>query len=307
MRTTRPRRPAGRAAFTLIELMVVVGLILLLAVLAVMFAPGALDSERAAQGASRLQGWLTTAKQRAVLDRAPRGVRLLLPPTTTAPPNNYYVTQVQYIEQPEDFISSVVNGVPGTVTTSVNSSGQQTATFSPQVDLTGGSTNPGLYPVQAGDYIEFLRSGLVHQITNVSPPTITLFSTLPQQITTATDQFRIIRAPRVLGEEPQEMPTNIAIDLNQTLSGQFAVPMPPVNGNNNAIDILFGPTGAVLTNTGSDRIILWVRDVTQNTAFDGNPTLIVVYLRSGLIAAYPVNTNPGQTSNGLPYPYFFVP
>jgi hypothetical protein len=169
------------------------------------------------------------------------------------------------------------------------------------VDLTGGNgANTNLYPVQPGDYIEIQRCGLVHLITSVTSTgatssTVTLASPVPQAITTATTVFRIIRAPRVVGEEPLDMPNNIAIDLNT--NGTYSNPLP---GGSGGIDILFSPSGAVLSNTGSDRLILWVRDITLPNVTDGAPTLIVTYLRSGLIASYQVNPNGAN-------PYSFVP
>jgi hypothetical protein len=85
-----------RAAYTLIELMVVVGLIVLLATLTVAVANSSLiDSYKIVGGADRISGWLLTAKQRALRDKTPVGVRLL---RDTENPN--FIRQAQLVEMP---------------------------------------------------------------------------------------------------------------------------------------------------------------------------------------------------------------
>src|SRR5947209_3387422 len=99
-----------RRGFTLVELMVVLALIAILGSLTVAFMPSAANQERESRAATLLQGWLNVAKQRALRDQAPRGVRLIMAPANTvtfggvSPPN--IVVQCQYIEQPEDFWNS---------------------------------------------------------------------------------------------------------------------------------------------------------------------------------------------------------
>jgi type II secretory pathway pseudopilin PulG len=290
-----PRRSLG---FTLIELLVVMALFIALATLAILVVPQAMDSQRGSQGGVRLQGWLMTAQQRAVLDRAPRGLRLLPDPSGSG-----LVSQVQYIEQPDDFTG-------GTVVTPMSNGQPQLNALQFTVDLTGGQPNDStLWPVQPGDYVEVMGSGLMHIISQPSrtlpsggvvPPYVYMDSPLPQAITTATTQYRIVRAARVLGDEPMEMPSNVAINLNT--NGQYGNPVPP--GPNGAVDILFSPKGEVLSNTGNPRIILWVHDTTLGSPALGSPTLIVVYPRSGQIAAYDVNTDPNYAGGN---PYAFVP
>jgi prepilin-type N-terminal cleavage/methylation domain-containing protein len=279
----------SRAGFTLVELLVVISLVLVLASLALLVVPQAMDNQRASQGGVRVQGSLITAQQRAVLDRAPRGVRLLQDA-------NGLVTRIQFIERPDDFTG-------GQVATGVDN---LHLVFT-GVDLSGGSSAQPMntWPVQAGDYIEIQGCGLMHQIASVdSTTTMTLVSPLPQAISTPTAKYRIERASRLVGEEALEMPVNVAVDLS--LNTKYGNPLPPAT--NNAVDILFSPKGEVLGNTGASRVILWVRDVTLSDEFQGSPSLIVVYPRSGQIAAFEVNTNNGFTgTNGLQYPYALVP
>src|SRR5262245_21039790 len=95
-----PRRPA----FTLTELLVVVGLILVLTslVLAVSFSTA--GQRRVQRGAEQMQGWLLIAKQRAIRDRAPRGVRLVV---NRLSDQKQRVTDVIYIDRPEPWTSAI--------------------------------------------------------------------------------------------------------------------------------------------------------------------------------------------------------
>src|SRR5207248_9342123 len=97
MRTLRQNRPG----FTLIELLVVMAIISFLAALLVLIGPGLLKSEKAARGAQTLQGLLFVAKQQALRDRNPDGIRLLQD-------NDSYVRSFQYIQQPGDFTGGKV-------------------------------------------------------------------------------------------------------------------------------------------------------------------------------------------------------
>src|SRR5262245_31535198 len=84
MRTDhRAGRGPCRGGFTLIELVVVMTLILALAAITVAFLPKVQESQRASTGADHLQGALLIAKQRALRDQAPRGLRLLALPIYT--------------------------------------------------------------------------------------------------------------------------------------------------------------------------------------------------------------------------------
>ena len=73
---TRPPR-ARRRGFTLVELLVVIAIAAILAGIG-MYAFGSFrDNSAVNNGAVLLQSWLQTARQRAIRDQAPRGLRLL--------------------------------------------------------------------------------------------------------------------------------------------------------------------------------------------------------------------------------------
>ena len=70
-------RSQPRQAFTLIELIVVIGIVLLLATMTLL-ALNSFDSERVRSGARQLQSMLEGARNRAILAGQPRGVRFLV-------------------------------------------------------------------------------------------------------------------------------------------------------------------------------------------------------------------------------------
>ena len=270
--TMKPAPP--RPGFTLIELMVVVSIIAFLAALLVLVAPSLVQSEPASRGAQLLQGNLFLAKQQALRDRAPYGVRLLQD-------SDGQVRSFQFIQQPGDFTGGSVAVAAGS---------PNTAAFA-NVDLSGGLPDPTLWPVQQGDYLQ-IQGGTLTLITGVTASSVTTKSANP--VTTTTD-YRIIRAARpVAGEDTVFLPDDVIVDM--TLSKITADTRP--NGST-YLDILFAPSGVILDPAAnSGKIILWVRDTNESSATGPDQSLIAIYTRTGLIASYQVDTS---TTN--PYSY----
>lgn len=280
MRNTAKDRVV-RPGFTLIELLVVISLIAILGAMGVYFLPSFNDSARAAKGAGQLQSWLQMARVRALRDQTPTGLRLQAFGTTTA------TAKFQFVAQPDDY-------AVGQATVTANS---PTVSFSAPCDLLG-STGDN---VKGGDFIEFLGSGLVHQIRSVDGQTaLTLvansapsFSITPSgqnypSSTSPIPNYRIIRQPRVSDDEVLELPSGIVVEQGKSIQTPS---MSPVAA---PFDMLFSPTGAVLTPGVGDRVIFWVRDGARANPTDGEPTLIVVYARSGLVTPFPVNPTAGS-------------
>jgi prepilin-type N-terminal cleavage/methylation domain-containing protein len=91
--TTFHRRRAG---FTLVELLVVMFLIAVLAAITVTVARSSITDSYTTTGATdRLSGWLLIAKNRALRDKTPVGLRLIRDPN-----NPLLVREAQYVEMP---------------------------------------------------------------------------------------------------------------------------------------------------------------------------------------------------------------
>jgi prepilin-type N-terminal cleavage/methylation domain-containing protein len=268
-----------RGGFTLIELLVVIFLIAVLAALTMAFLPNAASSAREARAAVQLQGWLNVAKLRALRDQAPRGLRLWI--RADDPPNQ--VVECQYLEQPDDFSG-------GTVMSATN-----TLMIFAGVDLLNGDTtgDKKFWSVQPGDYLEVMGTGLMHYIDTVTTNKVTIKPPLPNPLAAPTANYRIARSPRAVGDEMLKMPDGTVIDLltNQTYGN--ALPPSDPNSGIGYVDILFGPSGAVISRgVATANIHLWVRapDLDPIKAADpylGDPTIISVYVRTGLVDAYP--------------------
>jgi type II secretory pathway pseudopilin PulG len=272
-----------------VELIVVLAILLALAAMIVGLAPRMQERQKTERGASQLQGWLGIARQWARAARRPTGIQVQA--RNIVPYSGMYGTDLQYIQQPPDFVvtPSPVPGDPinvhpiqvpqGSLNTVILAQPQ-----SPTANFWGGygPIQRNLWPVQVGDHIEVNGGGLMHQIGSVEPNSLVLVSPLPQPVyPPGTKQYRIVRLPRALPGEPAlQLAQDVVIDLTKSI-----VPAPNAEGT---IDILFAPSGALLAPGINNKIILWVRDVTQDASTPGDQTLIAIYVRTGLVAAYQV-------------------
>ena len=340
-------RTDRRSAFTMIELLVVIAIVGVLAGLAIYFVPSFNTSAKAARGASELQQLLVAARQRSIRDQAPRGLRILFDPTTGL------ASKAQYLEQPDDLGGGWF--FSGTAFTSLQLNKYQSP---PQAALGNYTTFPQSYPyladrlvivtgadftdgsVQPGDYLEINGGGLAHLIiaiqnSSTGKNVLVLASSLPNKdqgavassssftyaLNTPINNFRIMRQPRVVGDEVFEMPRGIVVDgrlnglannalfpgiYSSTAGTSLFIEQLPTDAIGN-LDIMFSPSGLAMPGRASKaRIYLWVRstdydDTTAPSVFNGEPALIVVSINSGLVAAYPVNV--GNASN----PYDLTP
>jgi prepilin-type N-terminal cleavage/methylation domain-containing protein len=203
----------SRPAFTLVEMLVVVSILLIITVAVVAVAPRFTDDRKLARAADQMAQILLTVKQRAKRDLVPTGVRLY-----PDPQHNGLVTRLQYIQQPDDFSPAAVPGstpVPGPSTVTLGytansnvfaiaSANPQVTSWSPAnwpaaawtgsvlvasslnpttglptVDFTGGYGDWTLWPVQPGDYLKV--KGVCHLILLVSPSTLVLAPVAPFQ------------------------------------------------------------------------------------------------------------------------------
>src|SRR5881397_3642817 len=104
------RATVARRGFTLIELLVVISIMVALMAMIALAAPRFAERQGPSRGAGQLQSWLNLARQTAIRDQRPRGLRIL-PPTQTPVPNDAnYARELRYIEQPDDFRAMPIDG-----------------------------------------------------------------------------------------------------------------------------------------------------------------------------------------------------
>ncbi len=262
-----------RSAFTLVELLVVMTLIVVLIAIGAAMMPSKHD--RAVNfAASRVQGWLLIAKQRARRDGLPTGLRLRVDADGK-------VRSLEYVQQPEDFSAAY---------TTCQCNGSNVVTFSPGVgpqgrvvalDLSAANLNPG-------DVLEFNGGGGVYPIRSVDAPRNRLILTVngPDTANNPAALYRIFRQPLPLtGENPLELPDDVLLDPAQSLN----VPI----GRGGAFEILFSPQGGLIGRgtSSNDVVVLWL----QNTRGDSQ-LLTVVKPHTGFISVEPAGPsgNPFQ-------------
>jgi prepilin-type N-terminal cleavage/methylation domain-containing protein len=267
--------PGRRSGFTMVELLVVIVIMLTLATIVVSLTPRFAGTRKLTQGAELVQGYQLIAKQRARRDRLPTGVRL-------QQDGDKRVHTLQLIQQPDVFSGGSISTDPSNLKTIIASG----------VDFTGGydpMTQATLLPVQVGDFLEVKGGGLVHRIVApIAVNQLTLQSPLPWNLASTTD-YRIIRRPRILtGEAPLELPQDIAIESDPWSQGLIWV-KEDTNQAQPFADIMFAPSGEMMAAGQNGTAILWVRDASLDKVTDGDPVLITIYTRTGLIAAHPIN------------------
>jgi prepilin-type N-terminal cleavage/methylation domain-containing protein len=304
-----------RRGVTLIELLVVIAIITILATLIVAVAPRFGERQRSSRGAAQLQSWLNLAKQRALRDQRPVGIRLPAQAATTA--NANYIRELQYVETPDESIGGVIT-VPYPTTPPNYKLIQLTTTAQFTPDNPAGSHPEAL--LQAGDVI-LIPGNDPRRLVAVAGPTasggaFTYQLTLDKALTPtamSTTAYRVSRTPRPLTGEPVlQLPNDIAIDISQEKPSNpsWYRLYPPANtGGNGPFDILFAPSGQVVGFSGVSRICLWVRDVSlpdpgPGAMPPGENTLITIYTRTGHVTAHPVcddqisgTLTPGSTWN----------
>ena len=265
-----------RRGMTLIELLVVMVIILAIIGLGYLALPSYAD-RKMTFAADRLQGWLLNAKMQAKREGRNCGLRIPVGATSTA-------TTLIYILQPDDYApanytcaGAVVGG---------------TYTVAPVTPILVASTATDQAPVQLGDYIEFLRSGPVYQISSVQYTGLQLTSltTVSTGPTNSSMSFRVLRAPRPqIAEEDLTLPDEVAVDFNGSPT-RSQVPVRSVNGTL-FHEILFSPSGSVVgSGTTQGNINLWLSDTNDMNNINKRALLVTVQPGTGMISINNVAT-----------------
>jgi prepilin-type N-terminal cleavage/methylation domain-containing protein len=296
MRTLH-RSPPPRGGFTLVEMLVVITIFAVLAGLAVLIFPRLQDSTRVARGADSVQGALFMAKQWALRDHLPRGVRLVYG-------SDGLIHSLQYIEQPLPYNTGTLLNVqtqPGLANTSLWSGGTYfRATFDPStVDFSTGA-------VLAGDYLDLTTDSdaypAMHYIGLVGPTAasnyglgnneLILLSQPQGMLFPGTFPYNIVRGPRpMVSEQMVNLPNGVIVNTGGSILQS--------DSQTGQMDILFSSTGKVMRTAGQQgKVVLWISDATGNP-MDQEQRLVVVYTRTGTVGIHPVNVSGAD-------PYSFV-
>lgn len=266
-----------RSAFTLVELLVAIGIIVALVLLALAFWPRR-DVRLAADGAAQLQTYLASAKSRAIRDRAPRGVRLL-------PGADGTYREAQYVEVPEPYRPPaevpVAGGPPKPVYLFAQAG--STTVYVWGYDVTG--------TVLAGDMLELVEGNSIHRVVEdptydptIDASTVRLAS-VPERAKTqpyrTSEHYRFVRQPRpLMGEPALQLPAGVLVEPDATAGGRSL--NVPRSWSGAHAEIIFTPSGEVLNAVGG-RVVLWVR----HESGAAPPTLLTIYARTGGVAAHP--------------------
>ena len=130
----------------------------------------------------------------------------------------------------------------------------------------------------------------------------------------STTSYQITRVPRpIAGEDILKLPDDVVIDMNLIAA---ASPNPyyqrsfPDASAATPYDIMFTPSGVLTGRIGGGfgKIILWVRDATQDPDQPGDQPLVVVFSKTGRIGGFPSNPDQNLYPTGAPtlFPYYYV-
>lgn len=284
MRYSNRMRAAKGAprAFTLVELLVAIAIIVVLLSITLLFMPKR-EVRLASQGADQLQTYIASAKSRALRDNAPRGIRLIGNTSTG-------YREFQYVEVPEPYAPGSALTIPANGNTSSPTS----------VTLAGDHTAS----IGNGDMLEITYgAGSIHRILSrslVSGNTQLNLASSPPVATQAqlvlSNNYRVIRQPRpLLGETNLLLPDKVfVVPMANAANPSWWLPsqnLPSAYGDPNTLQIIFSPSGQVM-NATTGRIVLVVMD-------DNNiskPTYLCVYSHTGAVAAHP---DLAATQDGL--------
>ncbi len=292
-----PRR--STAAFTLIELIVVLGIVALVTTIAVAVTLRMQDRDQVPRAATLVQGMLSQAKARAAAERVNIGVRFVyrfnpaetggrtdwsqIPdansnnspdwPDVWALANNVdedgngwvddlvICDTLAFVRDPGDFVDGTVQIVDSPPTNLPRGQVLLLNRSQPQLNL-----QPLARFVQVGDSLELLDLGQTFQITNLafdpSGPSNTIELDRPVDVPQATNlqfRYRIIRRPQLIAGEK---PVQLPSGAQLEIRPGMTLGLPLQGNDNRPLEVVFSPQGTVVYPPSAHvegLIALWVR------------------------------------------------
>lgn len=268
---------AHRAGLTLIELLVVISIIIVvMALVAVYVVPAFQDNKNVQRGTDRIVTTLLIAKQRALRDQRPVGVRF-------ERDSDGLCRRMRYVEQPD-----LVSGWKAILRTNdVN------VTLN-DIDLLGGFPTTGIEEDKVALRGDWLRVGGVNYEIAANPTSATAVTvTTAPQTATINGRFQIIRQTRPIGgEEVVELPLNVAIDFGSMEALGYSNNQVP--NQSTRPEIVFSPATGVFNRGTAATIALWVRDETLPATDLNTARVISIVPRTGQIGSFPLSTTAGN-------------
>jgi prepilin-type N-terminal cleavage/methylation domain-containing protein len=245
MKPTQRIQPSAqdRTGFTLIELMIVVGVVLTVATMTLVAVNYSNSSDRIRAAGRQMQSFFAGARDRAIYAKEERGVRLILDPS-----NRHTVVAIQYVGAPEQYSDGSVTFNP--VVTS-DSTGSTIAGYN-----TNWSNLESKGFLAIGSQIEIpRRSGnwftVVSSVGNPggNPETLSLGRPHRNFAGSAVNlPYSLGLRPTTLpGSEPVQLPSGVVIDLDgsQIPASWRPNSMDSTLPYSGFMDIMFSPRGTV--------------------------------------------------------------
>ncbi len=221
MQPIHPIKPWRRGGFTLVEMIVVIGIMAMVTTVAIRVAVPDAESRRMREAARQVDIFIHGARARAIEANRPFGVRII-------PEANGGAIRLTYVQVPEPYAGDTYNSRAEIVSAS-------------QIRITDVGWQGIVAP---GDLIQLNHVGHVYQLTNTPNSGVwTLVSTDPAMGEIPYDPgllvpYKVLRNPVKAGGD-LELPEGVVLDTTVSGIGNAAIG-PPSGGN---ITFLFSPSG----------------------------------------------------------------
>lgn len=232
----------NRRGFTLIELMVAMGILLVLSALTLTMVNVTMNADRIRSASRDVQAYLEGARNQAIYSKQVRGVRFLL-----SPEDNTTVNSMLYIGTPNHFDNGSVTVSQGSDAISAAPAvAQAWVDFRQRGMLINGARIK--IPKNGGDWYTIAQDGTDNwRLTKpYSRPT------------SGPENYSVELAPAILPyQEPKTLSQRVAIDLDVSkIPGNWISSAGPPTTYIEHLDILFGPRGEVYRGTGKVHLVL---------------------------------------------------